>query len=189
MTRKIVLGALATILSVTPPAWSWGEPTDPPTLSVVHEAVLPCTLACAYYLPSESGFDECEPPASGSHDVSTFRMTSDRGLVTVHAWPELDWDMFLCTDTEPSTLIQCLGCNSFDMYECRGPGGNTTHLGCEIYDYITWSGIEAASPGSNGRFRLVSYMWLDRAPLPINLWGSVELIDDSFEANIAGNRP
>lgn len=184
MRRTLLAATLAVAAFTVQPSWASREPAGPPTVSVVHTAPLPCLVACAYDFPSEAGFNECaRPTPSGSFDISTFRMTDHAGTVYVNAVPVYGWDMFACTVMEPSSLITCMGCNSC-CWECNGPGGTTTALGCVIDGDLTWEGIEAAAPGSDGRFRLISYNWLDTEPLPVNLWGPVEVIDDSYEASI-----
>lgn len=191
MRSTIGAVAMSTAIVVASPALAGPARTEPPTVSVVHEAPVPCSFACPYWIGLDPrGFDECNPgpEVAGSFDVSTFRITAQTGLVYMHAWPDTDWDQFACTDTEPSRSIGCLGCNLCGgCYECRwhvDRVADPLSLGCESYDVLTWSQMNAADPAGDGRFRIVSYNWLDTAPLPVNLWGPVELVDDSYEARV-----
>lgn len=157
----------------------------PPVITVTHEAPLPCSVACAYWdAPDAAGYNECGNPfPQGSYDESTFRLTSRNGVVHIQTYPVYDYDSFVCTDTEPSVLVTTMapGC----CYPCHGIGGNTAiALACEEGTDLTYSGLVAANAGANDRFVIISYNWSDTEPLPVKLWGPVELIDDSFEASI-----
>jgi hypothetical protein len=181
MRRASVIFALA-LAGIAPAAYGGNEGQGPPSVGVTHAAPVPCSAACAYWL--EPPFEACTSPfPPGSHDRTTFRLTVPDGSGRIHAWNQVDWDMFACTDTEPPRMIKPLGtllCGN--CYECRGPYGSVTGLGCEIWDDVFWREIEQAAPGSDGRFIIMSYNWIDPGVLPVNLWGPVEIVDDTFEA-------
>lgn len=173
------------VLLAISPAGAEAVPPGPPTISLTHEAPVPCALVCAHMLGPDLLRDPCASPfPDGSFDRSTLRITQPGGSVYLHAWASIDWDVVICTATEPPKIAGylasnlCGGCN-----ECRGPGGERTWLGCEEYAQLSWEHLESVAAGSDGRFLLTSFNWLDPEPLPIRAWGPVEVVDDSFEAS------
>lgn len=153
-----------------------------PLITVEHDAPLPCAVACPYWEPgSLAGFDECaEPFPEGSYDYTTFRLTSATEVVHIEARSVIDYDTFVCTDTEPSVLVDReLDFATWCPIRVRG---SNVHVGCiEDFD-ITLDTLHAKNNGVNDRFRVISYNWADIAPLLVRLRGPVEVVDDTYEA-------
>lgn len=159
-------------------------------MAVEHFAPLPCSVACAYWdAPDAAGYNECGNPfPEGSYDESTFRLTRQTGVVHIEAHSVNDYDSFICTDTDPRVLVSPVGGGCCDP--CDGiAGNNAIAWACVERGDLTYSGLAASNGGANDRFVIISYNWSDTEPLPVKLWGPVEIIDDSFEANISGNLP
>ena len=174
---------IALFLSLSNAAASHGR--GPATVSVTHSAPIPCTVACGYWeAPSAAGFNECENPfPEGSYDETTFRLTSTTDVVHIQAWSRIDHDHFICTDTEPRVLVQAIA--NLCCEPCDGIAGEgALAIGCTESGDLTWSGLSAANDGANDRFIVMSYNWSDTGPSLVDLWGPIEMLDDSYEARL-----
>lgn len=176
-------GVISLLFSLSSVAAGHGR--GPATVSVTHSAPIPCAVACGYWdAPSAAGFDECSNPfPTGSYDETTFRLTSLTDVVHIQAWSRIDHDHFVCTDTEPRVLVQAIA--NLCCEPCDGIAGEgALAIGCTDSVDLTWSGLSAANDGANDRFIVMSYNWSDTGSSLIDLWGPVEIIDDSHEARI-----
>ena len=177
MRRTMILGAMASLMAIVSPAKA-------ATVNLTHSAPIPCAVMCAYWdAPGAAGFNECSAPfPEGSYDKTTLKLTSTTGVVHIEAQSPIDYDSFICTDTNPPVLVQTLANTVGDP--CEGlAGNNAVAVGCLESGDLTYSGLVAANGGVNEfNFILISYNWSDNGVLPITLTGPVEVLNDNFEA-------
>jgi hypothetical protein len=181
MRKAIILGAIVSLAAITQPANA--------AITITHKAPLPCAVMCAYWdVPSTAGFNECAAPfPEGSYDVTKMRLGNNgTGLVSISAKSTIDYDTFICTDTDPSQLVVSLA--NIVGEDCDGIGGRSAvAIGCLEEGNLTYSALVTANGGINEfSFRLYSYNWSDNDVLPVNITTSggqtVIVTDDSYEA-------
>lgn len=176
MRRAIILGAVASLAAVTPQANA--------AITLTHSAPIPCAVMCAYWdAPGAAGFNECSAPfPEGSYDKTTLKLTSTTGVVHIEAQSPIDYDSFICTDTNPPVLVQTLANTVGDP--CEGlAGNNAAAVGCLESGDLTYNGLVAANGGVNEfNFILISYNWSDNGELPITITGPAVVLDDTFTA-------
>lgn len=158
-------------------------------IEVTHTAPLPCTIVCPYYdAPEALGYSPCaEPFPKGSWDETTFRFTrtTPDAAFYILAMPYMDYDTFVCSDTQPR--VEVASFNGLCCAPCEGPVGPTPafSLGCGEDGTITYMGLKYAlgyAP-EDPRFVLMSYNWSDVGSNHITLEGDVELVSDDFTAD------
>lgn len=167
------------VLSALPAQPASATHSHPTKTHVVQNAPLPCTVACASWVPDMlSPEAQCHTPGpQGSFDRTVFEITEPTRWITIETYPNIDYDSFLCTDTEPSRLIEPLVPDC-----CGGLTRGIYHVGCYEEASIHLGDVHRVNGGENDRFVLVSYNWLDNSSLPVQLTGPVRIVDDSFEA-------
>lgn len=182
ISRRLLVAVALGCVSASPVGIA--SATHPPTVSVVHHAPIPCAVMCANWeIPTTAGADVCSDPfPPGSHDESIYRFTDTPGWITVTTSPVMDYDTYVCTDTQPRRLVATLANNLAEL--CAGgpiPGVGVTGWSCPESGVVTLAALHAVNGGENDRFVLISYNWSDLYPLPVELWGPVELVDDSYD--------
>lgn len=177
MRRTIILGAIASLMAIMSPAKA-------ANVELIHSAPVPCAVACAYWeSASTAGFNECSAPfPEGSYDKTLLKLTSTTGVVHIEAQSAIDYDSFICTDTNPPVLVQTLANGLGDP--CQGlAGNNAVAVGCLETGDLTYSGLVSANGGVNEfNFILISYNWSDNSVLPITLSGPVAVLNDTYTA-------
>lgn len=159
----------------------------PPLFTLEHAAPLACTVMCAYWdAPGAAGYNECSRPfPDGSYDQTLLRLTSRQGVVRFEMRSEIDYDSFICTNTEPPVLVPAFLDPIGDNCSGITGRGDPIAVGCLERLDLHHSALVAANGGVNEmEFIVISYNWSDTGSLPVNVWGPVEVIDDSFEASI-----
>lgn len=156
---------------------------DPPTVSVTHWAPVPCAVACPYWeTPRSLGFDPCAAPFPlGSWDETTFVITEDPALIRLTSRPTWDYDTFVCTDTTPSRLVLNLA-NVLheDCHMGTVSGRMIIPLQCEETGYLSLAYLRRVNDAANDRFIIRSFNWSDLGSTPVDVWGPVEIVDDSY---------
>lgn len=175
--RSFVVPTLLLLLAVPSAAQAATE------IRVEHRAPVPCAVTCANWEPARSaGYDVCDRPfPPGSFDRSTFRITEGQRLVSVTSHFAADYDLFLCTDTEPSVLfpVGCLSGQKCMDWNCQPTV--ILYIGCRESLELSLESLHRVNGGANDRFRVVSMNWLDPGSAHVSVRGPVELVDDSFE--------
>lgn len=149
------------------------------TVEFEHSAPVPCSVLCPYWI-NFFGEDECSatlPP--GSFDETVLAFTEQRGVVEVAAFPLVDYDIVVCTDTEPRRVVISLGNPIGEPCNVAG-----TPSGCAEHGGFRYANLMAANGGANDRFVVRSYNFSDVASVPVELHGPIEIVDDSFEASV-----
>jgi hypothetical protein len=172
----------ALLAALTSPSALTAHAASP--LRIEQSAPLPCAAACPYWeVSSAAGYDVCANPfPRGSFDETVMRITSTEGVVEIGAYPFIDYDTFLCTNTQPRVLIHSL---AHYREECGAHFGFYWPLGCSEHQALTWGGLQAANGRTGDQFVILSYNWSDTASLLVSVSGPAEIVDDSYEARIA----
>lgn len=177
--RRIVLGMAATLLAIAPTAKA-------SEIEIVHEATVPCAIACGYGL-SEAGFDPCSNPSpAASYDQTHFAFDTQQPhprFADMVASSELDYDTFICTDTDPPVYVDVVHCSTRRWQcvptTCTGPVPGVS-IGCDESLRVTQAQVLAASDLATSDFIVRSFNWLDRGVVTIAIDGAVFVTDDSF---------
>lgn len=152
------------------------------TLRIEQFAPLPCSVACPHWdAAMAAGYDVCADPfPQGSFDETVMRMTSQEGAVEIDAYSHIDYDTFLCTNTEPRVLMEPLA----HVYteDCGSHFGPRWPVGCSEHLRLGWRALQDANGGTGDEFIIVSYNWSDTAPLMVVVSGPAEIVDDRYEA-------
>lgn len=188
-SRPLLVLVAAGSLALTPALPARANQPAASTVRVEQYAPVPCVVACPYWEPTpELPPDICNTPTPpGSFDKTVFEVTDPTRVVVVEAWSSIDYDSFVCTDTEPSVLVKPFeiwwGCPSpfipvFDVYLGAGEGVE-----------FMLERLHRANGGANDRFVVISYNWSDVESLPVVAKGPVALVDDSFDATAVPTLP
>lgn len=173
MRRTSIALALA---FASAPAGVGARPAPP--VQVTHRAPLPCAEACSIEIRRTTlGRGPCADSApAGSFDQTVLTLTGD-GTVDLETGGNIDYDTYVCTDTEPSVLVEDL------FEECYGHAPWSDHgIGCSEAGSFTRSQLLEANGGANDRFRIRSFNYADIDAISIRVWGPVSMVDDSYEA-------
>lgn len=176
--RAAMLAGIALLVAPAPPALATHTP--PTRVQVEQYAPLPCTIACPNMDTGATVFgDVCNASGpAGSVDKTVFEITDPTHPVVIETQPDVDYDSFVCTDTEPSVLVTPLvveWCCPMWL-----PGPVDVYLGCPEVADVSLEQVHRFNGGANDRFVLVSYNWSDPSPLPVRINGAVRVVDDSY---------
>lgn len=184
MNRPLTFIAPILVWAISTASASAHSFEEQPTLTVTQYAPVPCSTACAYWdAAAAAGADVCAQPfPAGSYDQTTFEIAGEEALVEIRTRSVWDYDSFVCTDTEPSRLVASLAnLLNGDCHTGTVAGRALLPLGCVEWGTFTLAWLHEVNGGVNDRFIVRSYNWSDVEPLPIDLWGPIQLIDDTFE--------
>lgn len=177
--RKVIAVAATSLMALSGGGAQASEPIE-----VEHYAPLPCTVLCPHWDVAElAGYSPCPDPfPAGSYDQTTFRFTTEDpdALVSIVAKPEVDYDTYVCTATEPSLEV-ANGANLLGT-PCDDPFGLK---GCEEHIQVTQGLVASRTSWVSTDFIVRSYNWSDIGSQSIRVEGPVEIVDDSFIASIS----
>lgn len=161
-----------------------------PPIEIVHTAPLSCTAVCPHWdAPDLMGYSPCSNPfPQGSFDQSIFRFSGlgTERSVDIEARYDLDWQVFICSATDPPREVGRLRTLAKNCGTGVEPVDWFTSLpvGCVDEATLTERVVLLNTDGTTSDFIVRSYSWLAASPVHISLDGDVELVDDSYEASL-----
>lgn len=148
---------------------------------IEHEAPTPCATLCPTGNPVAN--DVCAgSPVPGSMDKSIWQL--EEGRAEVGMWSNYDSDLAVCTvGPDPVSLgtssICCGGCSPIVQ---PTPSSILQWFCLEQLDFSR-ADLDAAQPGGDGSFAVITYNYFEIGPIEVGVSGDVELIDNSFNAS------
>lgn len=146
---------------------------------IIHDAPIPCSVLCPHWDLEDNGRICNGPNTPGTYDQTYFGWLADSELAFAGfiIEPTVDYDIFVCSATEPSVLVS--GANLVGT--CSGLGVPGVPIGCRDQILLSRRAVLEATQGSTDAFFLRSFNWSDIGPAPIQVWGPIQITDDDFE--------
>jgi len=204
MRKFIIVGLIALGALAQPSAQAARPFNTAPHAKVTHRAPIPCHFVCPYWTDGPGGnrqgdFCPAEEPV-GTFDKTLFRIQNtpagvapqNTDAIDVWSKSDIDYDSWVCTDTNPPRLIVSMANILAD--ECEGFFGQESlvPVGCEEHGVFTVGELRQVSANPSAtRFWVVTYNWLDTSSITLELWGSnangnpkniIGIVDDSYVA-------